>query len=82
MIIKALLAWAGLRAAPHLHDDRVHAALNADTVSMAGFRILARQSLKVSEAMTSDPTNTARIDKGVDDMRALTARVLDRKRHP
>ena len=78
MIMKALLAWAGLKAVPHIHDIRVHDALNEDTAAIAGFRIVARQSLKASEAMASDPTNEPRFRKGVDDMRATLAVVARR----
>lgn len=66
---------------PHFRDDRVHDAMNDAAVSMAGFRIVARQSLDVSKDMIADPSNTLRINEGVERMRVLmteTARRADR----
>ncbi len=81
MILKALLTWAGLRAAPRFHDIRIHDALNDDTAMIAGLRCVARQSQAISRTMTSDPADTGRINEGVDRMRAIlaeTARRADR----
>lgn len=78
VIVKALLAWAGLRAAPRPHDVRVHDALNADTATIAGFRRVARQAHAVASAIAADPEDAGRIGEGVARMRDLMAEVARR----
>lgn len=42
MIVKALLAWAGLRAVPDLHNQAVHDVLNVKAALLAGHARLVR----------------------------------------
>ena len=94
MILKALMAWAGIRAAypssepasaraqapcvERPHNDEAHAATNREQAIFSGAQLVAHRSLKLSQAMTSDPSNTTRISRGIDDMRTLMAEVARR----
>lgn len=44
MIVKAFLAWAGLKAMPALHNEAVHDALNVKTAILAGHARIVRLS--------------------------------------
>ncbi|MGI3900514.1 MAG: hypothetical protein ACRYGP_28405 [Janthinobacterium lividum] len=85
MMIKALLAWAGVMAvrAPilrsvHPRNDEAHEAANREQAIFAGSQAVVRRAHRLSEIMDSDPTNTPRINRGIDNMRALTAEVARR----
>ena len=61
MIMKALLAAFGLRALPSLYDTRVHDAKNQETAAISGFRVVARHTLKLANAIAEDPGDSERI---------------------
>ena len=85
MMIKALLAWAGIMAVrppiprqDHPRNDAAHEAANREQAIFAGSQAVVKRSLHLSDAMASDPSNTRRISKGIDDMRVITAEVARR----
>jgi hypothetical protein len=85
MMLKALLAWAGIMAvrapvprAEHHRNDDAHEAANREQAIFAGTQALVRRSHRLTQVMDSDPTNTPRISKGIDDMRAIMAEVARR----
>ena len=85
MMLKAFLAWAGIMAvrtpiprAERTFCTEAHEAANREQAIFAGSQAVVQRSIRLSDAMASDPTNTHRIRKGVDDMRTLTAEVARR----
>ena len=80
MIVKTLLAWVGLRAAPTFHDMRVHDAMNVDAAIVSSVRIVARQSRAVANAIVADPGNVGGIGQGVDRMRDTVEELIRRTR--
>ena len=85
MMLKAFLAWAGIMAvrAPilrsaHPRNDEAHDSANREQAIFAGSQAVVRRAHRLSDVMASDPTNTPRINRGIDNMRALTAEVARR----
>lgn len=78
MSVNALLAWFGMKAAPHFHDVRVHDARNDEAAMVCGFRCVARASVSVARAISADPADTAGIEAGVAHMQTLTASIASR----
>ena len=85
MMLKAILAWAGIMAArapvarvEHPRNDEVHEAANREQAIFAGNQALVRRSHQLSLVMDLDPTNTPRVNKRVINMRAIMAEVARR----
>ncbi len=84
MILKTLLALAGIRASRpsdpprRARNEVAHEAINREQSIFAGCQMVALRSMRLSEAVASDPTNGTRIRKGVDDMRTVMAEVARR----
>ena len=85
MMLKAILAWAGIMAvrAPihrseHPRNEAAHDAANRECAIFAGTQALVRRADRLSDVMESDAANIPRVSKGIDDMRAITAEVARR----
>lgn len=88
MMMKAFLAWAGIMAirAPvprteHGRCQAFHDEADREMAIFAGAQAVVRRSQRLANVMDSDPSNTPRISKGIDDMRetmAIVARRADR----
>ena len=81
VILKALLAWAGIRAANHPVPQPIqrqanhlaHEIANREQAMFAGAQLVSKRSIVLSESMASDPADTLRIRTGLSDMHAIMA---------
>ncbi len=80
MILKSLLTLIGIGVIDHRQNALVHELSNKETAVCAAHHLLTKRSIKVAEALVTEPENKKRIDRGVDDMRDALVEVVRSER--
>ena len=80
MILKSLLTLIGISVIDHRQNALVHELSNKETAVCAAHQLLTKRSIKVAEALVTEPENKKRIDRGVDDMRDALVEVVRSER--
>ncbi len=80
MILKSLLALAGIGLIDHRQNALVHDLANKEMAVYAAHDLLAKRSIKVAEVIVNEPENRQKIARGVDDMFNVLMEVVNADR--